>query len=238
MNVQKKKNISTLAALLGVSLLMIGCGSSGDHSDPTPSAVPQTQEPSFADLKNKCSNNGGSMITVEDENVCRTIHYVPQPMYGFLSILDPEGSSSYWYNTNGYNTGIDVKTGDRIIFEATGTWGPTKVQQNSYFYNLIKTYSVTYNCNALTFDGKTAGSKGEIVESHNAYPLGILGRAGDDVFLLGSKFNDVVKGSGTLRFGFNAPSSDGLCAKWHNHYRFEVHQCESASGKRVSCPKH
>lgn len=232
------RNKLTLIASLGFGLLALGCGSSDTAIAPSVSATTpntgvvngllQCNNPNFI---TECGCKGGTVVRTGDVNVCR-INITFSPYYSSFSSYS---SSNYGYfNSTSY--GVQVEAGDRLLFNGSGGYGTVDGPDYDhwgpfYWY----TYSSSGVCEVdINLDGK----RGSTTVDYGGYPAGLLGAIGEEVFLIGDSYNDLLEQSGIFRYGLNLevdPTALGMC-QTIRVTRFEIRHCENAAGQTIACP--
>lgn len=175
------------------------CGS-GPYSFSDPSCL--------TDFTTACIRAGGLIDGSRSQTCMFTVADTVTNQTGLLNPFDANAPFA--------GRGILVRSGDQITFYGSGTWGTTNANfESEKILGIFTVYWGTWStptCNKVNINGVSDGKVGY----NDGLAAGLIGSVSgtSEVFFVGgtSLNNYLVRNSGVLHFGMNAPSElSGLC---------------------------
>ncbi|MGK5087166.1 hypothetical protein WDW86_06375, partial [Bdellovibrionota bacterium FG-2] len=197
--------------------------------------------------------NQGTIISINGTQVCKlkltqyssgygfTTNSVGMGTFTLQSSVFPIQTPDAPAGTGAYNTGVVLKKGDKLTFQASGGWGSTKQEE---LFNVLggffKGYTFTTSCSDVLVTGMGTDDKGKsaaVNNPDNNQPSALYGSDGKEAFLLGAGVKDqLINNDGYLQIGYNVPMSSAYGCQVTKILALSVQRCQDAAGTSYPCP--
>ncbi len=200
-----------------------------------------------ADLPTACSYSGGTIISINGVQVCKvkvslgptgysgmnSIAYTTLTIQDGMPVQTPDAPGGM----GAYRTGLLLKKGDKLTLNASGTWGLTKTDKNT-FLTIFHFDISTNTCDDVNAAGLSTSGKNEVVNNpDNNQASALFGSDGTEAFLIGAGVKDrVINNNGTLQIGYNVPMTSASGCQYTQITNLSVQRCQDAAGATYQCP--